>query len=55
MLGLATTPISINNISIVVAGLQVVTMMTRCCSWLEKINGVVLLTHLLNIFTAELS
>mgnify|MGYP000076090582 CR=1 FL=1 len=55
MLGLATTPISINNISIVVAGLQVVTMMTRCCSWLEEINGVVLLTHLLNIFTAELS
>ena len=55
MLGPETTPISVNNISIVVAGPQVVTMTTSCCSQHEEVNGVVLLSHLLNIFTAELS
>ena len=55
MLGPATTPISVNNISIVVAGPQVVTVITRCCSRLEEVNGVVFFSHLLNIFTAELS
>ena len=55
MLDPATTPISIDNISIVIAGPQVVTMITKCCSLLEEVNGVVLLSHLLNIFTAELS
>ena len=50
----ATTPVSVNNISIV-AGPQVVTMTTNCCSRLEEVNGVVILRHLLNIFTAELS
>ena len=54
-MGLVTTPISIDNISIVVPGPQVVTMITKCCSRLEEVNGVVLLSHLLNIFTAELS
>ena len=55
MLGPEKTPISINNISIVVAGPQVVTMTISCCSQLEEVNGVVILSHLLNIFTAELS
>ena len=55
MLGPATTPISVNNISIVVAGPQVVTVTTRCCSRLEEVNGVAFFSHLLNIFTAELS
>ena len=54
-MGLATTPISIDNISIVVAGPQVVPMITKCCSRLEEVNGVVLLSYLLNIFTAKLS
>ena len=55
MLGPATNPtISVNNISIVVAGPQVVTMTTSCSSRLEEVNGVVLLSHLLNIFSAEL-
>ena len=53
MLGPSTTPISVNNISIV-TGPQVVTMTTSCCSRLEEVNGVVILSHLLNIFTAEL-
>ena len=48
MLDPETTPISINNISIVVAGPQVVTMTISCCSQLEEVNGVVLLSHLLN-------
>ena len=48
MLGPETTPISINNISIVVALPQVVTMTISCCSQLEEVNGVVLLSHLLN-------
>ena len=30
-------------------------MTTSCCSRLEEVNGVVILSHLLNIFTAELS
>ena len=30
-------------------------MITKCCSRLEEVNGVVLLSQLLNIFTAELS
>ena len=55
MLGPATTPISVNIISIVAAGPQVVTMTASCCSWLEEVNGVIILRHLLNIFTAELS
>ena len=55
MLGPATTPISINNISIVVAGPQVVTMSTSCCFWSEKVNGVMILRHLPCIFTADLS
>ena len=55
MLGPATTPTNINNNSIVVAGRQVVTMTTSCCSQLEEVNGMVILSHLLNIFTAELS
>ena len=55
MLGPETTPISINNISIVLAGPQVVTMTISCCSQLEEVNGVVILSHLLNIFTAEMS
>ena len=54
-MGPAITPISVNNIFIVVAGPQVVTMTTNCCSRLEEVNGVVILSHLLNIFTAELS
>ena len=54
-MGPATTPISVNNISIVVAGPQVVTMTTSCCSRLEEVNGVVISSHLLNMFTAELS
>ena len=61
-LGPATTPISVKtysllvkNISIVVAGPQVVTVTTSCCSRLEEVNGVVILSHLLNIFIAELS
>ena len=54
-MGPAITPISVNNIFIVVACLQVVTMTTNCCSRLEEVDGVVLLRHLLNIFTAELS
>ena len=54
MLGPITTPISVNNISIVVASPQVVTMTTSCSSRLEEVNGVVLLSRLLNIFTAEL-
>ena len=54
MLGPATTPISVNNICVVVAGPQVVTMTTSCCSRLEEVNAVVLLSHLPNIFTAEL-
>ena len=55
MLGPATTPTSVNNNSIVVTGPQVVTMTTSCCSQLEEVNGVVILSHLLNIFIAELS
>ena len=55
MLGPATTPMSINNNSTVVAGPQVVTMTTSYCSQLEEVNGVVILSHLLNIFIAELS
>ena len=55
MLGPARTPFSINNISVVVYGPQVVTMTTRCCFWYEKVNGVIILRHLLNVFTAELS
>ena len=53
MLGPETTPISINNISIVFAGPQVVTMTTRCCSRLEEVNEVIFFSHLLNIFTAD--
>ena len=49
MVGPATTPISIDNISIVVAGPQVVTIITKCCSRLEEVNAVVFLSHLLNI------
>ena len=30
-------------------------MTINCCSQLEEVNGVVLLSDLLNIFTAELS
>ena len=30
-------------------------MTTSCCSRLEEVNGVVLLSHLLNTFTEELS
>ena len=55
MLGPARTPFSINNISVVVYRPQVVTMTTRCCFWYEKVNGVIILRHLLNVFTAELS
>ena len=29
-------------------------MITKCCSRLEEVNGVVLLSHLLNTFTEEL-
>ena len=55
MLGLATSPISSNNTSVVVPGLQVVIMITSCCSQLEEVNGVVILRHLPNIFIVELS
>ena len=48
MLGRATTPINVNNISIVVAGPQVITMITSCCSRLGEVNGVVILIHLPN-------
>ena len=30
-------------------------MTASCCSRLEEVNGVIILRHLLNIFTAELS
>ena len=30
-------------------------MTTNCCSRLQEVNWVVILSHLLNIFTAELS
>ena len=30
-------------------------MTASCCSWLEEVNGVIILRHLLNIFTAELN
>ena len=30
-------------------------MTTSCCSRLKEVNGVIILRHLLNIFTAELS
>ena len=49
------TPISVNNISIVAAGPEVETMTTNCSYRLEEVNRVVLLRHLLNILTAELS
>ena len=47
--------ITVNNISIVVAGLQAVTMSTSCCFRYEEVNGVIILRHLPNIFTAGLS
>ena len=55
MLGPATTPINVNNISIVAAGPQVVTMTTSCCFRYEEVNGVIILRHLPNKFLAELS
>ena len=55
MLGPATTLITVNNISIGVAGPQVVTMSTSCCFRYEEVNGVIILIHLMNTFTAELS
>ena len=47
--------ITVNNISIVVAGLQAVTMSTSCCFRYEEVNGVIILRHFPNIFTAGLS
>ena len=38
---------SVNNISIIVASPQFVTMTTSCCSRLEEVNGVVIMSHLL--------
>ena len=55
MVGSTTTPTSINNISIVVAGPQVVTMTTSCCFRYKEVNGVIILRHLPNIITAQLS
>ena len=43
------------NISVVVAGPQVVTMTTSCCFRYEEVNRMIILRHLPNIFTAELS
>ena len=42
-MGPATTPISVNIISIVTTGPQVVTMTASCCSWLEEVNRVIIL------------
>ena len=42
------------GLSIVVAGPQAVTMSTSCCFRYEEVNGVIILRHLVNIFTTEL-